>query len=149
MVHVSYTGALPISVRAGFDYITDVRNWPSYWPGLIEVRDPESASWSKPGERVSLVMRLMRRPTELHLELKEFRAYELVAYLSKQSGLPDARHERRFAERDGRLEYTLVTEWEPRRGLRGLLDRLILRRAVGRVMRETVENLERRFSEPP
>ncbi len=145
MVRVSHTAVLPTSPRAGFEYITDVRNWPDYWPGLVEVRDAESASWSKPRDRVSVVMRLLGRPTELYLELEDFRPGELVVYRSTQERLPAARHERRFRDQQGRLEYTLVTEWEARRGLRGLWDRFVLSRAVRRAMRATVENLERRF----
>jgi len=37
--------------------------------------------------------------------------------------------------------------YEPRPGWRGVLDRLVVRRAIERAMRETLGNLERSFSD--
>ncbi len=73
----------------------------------------------------------------------ELEPQRLVTYTSVQHGLPDARHERHFAGAGDGFDYRLVVEYEPRRGARGILDRLILRRAVAGAMRRTVENLER------
>jgi hypothetical protein len=137
---------LPVSVEKGFEYITNVRNWRSYWPGLIEVRDEEWVSWSKPGDRARVVMRLLGRPVELAMTLDELRPNEIVLYRTEGYGmLPRARHERRFRARDGRLEYGLAVEYEPRGGLFGLTDRLLVPRAVRRAFAETVGNLERIF----
>jgi hypothetical protein len=41
-----------------------------------------------------------------------------------------------------------VVDLEPRRGPRGLLDRVLVRPAVGRALRRTVTNLEACFGEP-
>jgi uncharacterized protein YndB with AHSA1/START domain len=138
MTRIEESGVLPIGREAGFRYITDPRNWPAYWPGALSVDAPR---WSVPGDRATVVMRLLGRPTALHMELDEVRPGELVVYRSSQRGLPDARHERRFAEAGDRLEYTLVTDYEPRRGLRGLYDRLIVARGVRSAMRRTLARL--------
>ena len=37
-----------VPVRDGFDYITDQRNWPEYWPGFVRI-EPGSR-WSEPGD---------------------------------------------------------------------------------------------------
>jgi hypothetical protein len=146
MPRVELRGMLPVSVEDGFAYITNVRNWRSYWPGLIEVRDEERVSWSRPGDRARVVMRLAGRPVELAMTLDELRPNELVLYRSEGYGLlPGARHERRFRARDGRLEYELAVEYEPRRGLVGLTDRLLVPRAVRSAFAETLGNLERIF----
>jgi hypothetical protein len=41
--------------------------------------------------------------------------------------------------------YRVVITYEPREGLRGLLDRTIVRRGVDRMARQTIANLERRL----
>jgi Polyketide cyclase / dehydrase and lipid transport len=144
-MRVEHTSVLPVSVEEGYAYITSVRNWPEYWPGLIEVRD--ETSWSKPGDRAVVVMRLIGRRVDLVMTLGELRPNELVVYRTDARGpLPSARHERRFRERDGRLEYALAVEYEPRRGARGLVDRLLVRRAAERAFARTTANLEEIFS---
>jgi hypothetical protein len=62
-----------------------------------------------------------------------------------EDGLPDARHERHFAPTDGGFRYRLVVEYAPRPGVKGLYDRLLVRRGVDRALRRTIENLERAF----
>jgi uncharacterized protein YndB with AHSA1/START domain len=147
MPRIALTRVLPVSVEEGFEYITAVRNWPSYWPGLIAVHDPEGTAWARPGDRARVVMRLAGRPAELVMTLDELRPNELVVYHTDARGvLPAARHERHFRNRDGRLEYELVVEYEPRGGLRGIADRLLVPRASRRAMVETAENLERLFA---
>jgi hypothetical protein len=126
---------------AGFDYITNIANWPSYWPGLVRV-EPGSF-WTTPGDTATLVIRLLGREVELALTLTRFEPPHLVTYTSVQQGLPDTRHERHFAGADDGFDYRLVVKYAPRTGLRGLFDRVLVRRAVARAMRRTVANLER------
>jgi Polyketide cyclase / dehydrase and lipid transport len=144
VIRIEVAHPLAIGLREGFDYMTDPANWPEYWPGLVRV-EPGS-QWSAPGDRARLVLRLLGRPTEMTMTLGRIAPYRLVEYTSTQRGLPDARHERHFAD-DGRggLAYRLVVELSPRPGLRGLFDRVLVPRAVRRALRETVTNLEGRF----
>jgi hypothetical protein len=86
-----------------------------------------------------------RSSFEAALELEE--PYRLVEYTSEQRGLPAARHWRHFEETDDELEYRITVEYQPRPGWRGLVDRLLVRRAVERTLREMLANLERRFRE--
>lgn len=131
-------------LREGYDYITDLERWPEYWPGLISVA-PESR-WSRPGDTARLTLRLLGRPTELVMTLVRVEPYRLVEYTSVQRGLPAARHERHFADdRDG-FRFRIHVELEPRGGLRGPFDRFVVPRAVERAARQTVDNLEKRFS---
>jgi hypothetical protein len=69
----------------------------------------------------------------------------LVEYTSVQRGLPDARHERHLSGAGGSFDYRLVVEYAPRDGLRGVYDRVLVRRGVERALRATVENLERKM----
>jgi hypothetical protein len=76
------------------------------------------------------------------MTLRHFEENQLVEYESTQSGMPDAHHERHFVPANGGFLYRLVVEYEPRSGLRGLYDRLLLRRGVDRALRQTVVNID-------
>jgi uncharacterized protein YndB with AHSA1/START domain len=144
MIRVEAERRFPVPVEQGFAYITDLRNWPEYWPGLVRV-EPESR-WQEPGDRVRLVLRLLGRAVELNMVLVRLEPNRLVTYESTQRGLPDVRHERHF-EPDGEgFRYRIVVEYEPRPGLRGLLDRTLVARAVRRAAGATLDKLEGRFT---
>ena len=130
-----------VPVAEGFAYITDQANWPAYWPGLVRI-EPGSR-WSEPGDETRLVVKLLGREVELHMTLTAFEQDRLVEYGSVQLGLPDARHERHFEGKGDAFDYRLVVEYEPRRGLRGLYDRVLVRRGVARALRATIASLER------
>ena len=132
-------------LRRGYDYITDVGRWPEYWPGFVGL-DPRSR-WSQPGDTARLTLKLLGRPTELEMTLRHVVRYRLVEYTSVQRGLPGARHERHFAERDAGFEYRIVVEFEPRHRLRRPFDRFAVPRAVERAATQTLANLERAFAE--
>ena len=140
---VSRRFAFPL--REGYEFITDPACWPQYWPNLISVA-PESR-WSEPGDSARLTLKLLGRPTELVMTLSRIEPYRLVEYSSVQQGLPAASHQRLFAEAEGGFDYRIVVELERRSGLCRPFDRVIVARAVERVARQTVENLERRFAE--
>lgn len=145
-VRVEIEHRFPVSVRDGFDYITNPDNWPEYWPGLV--RMTSSGRWREPGDRAGLVLRMLRREVELELKLERFEPYRLVEYTSEQRGLPAARHWRYFDQAGDGLEYRIAVEYQPRSGWRSLFDRLLVRRAIERTIRETMANLERRFRYP-
>jgi hypothetical protein len=137
-----------VPLRDGFDYITDPPNWPEYWPGLIRVE--AGSRWREPGDRARLVLRLLGRPVELDMALVRLEPYRLVEYTSAQRGLPDARHERHFAEAGGGgFRYRLMVELEPRPGVRGIFDRILVGPATARAIRRTLRNLDRRFGSFP
>ena len=129
-----------VTVEQGFAFITDMANWPRFWPGFVRVEP--SSRWSAPGDEARVVTKLLGREVELRMTLRVFDANRLVEYESRQRGLPDARHERHFIATDDGFRYRLVVEYEPRSGIRGLYDRLLVRRAVDRALRQTITNLE-------
>ena len=128
-----------VSVEDGFAFITDMRNWPQYWPGLVRLGP--GSRWSEPGDEARVVTRLLGREVELHMTLRTLDPNRLVEYESRQRGLPDARHERHFVPADGGFLYRLVVAYEPRSGLRGVYDRVLVRRGVERALRQTIANL--------
>jgi hypothetical protein len=146
MARLELTRDLPVALREGFDYITNVENWPEYWPKLVDIPNQESVRWREPGDRAAVVVEVRGRPTELRMALDEFVPYDRVNYRSSQDGLPDFRHERHFREAGGRLRYTLVIGYAPRAGFKGIFDRVVLPRYVRASLVETMDNLERIFA---
>ena len=76
----------------------------------------------------------------------------VVEYTSEQRGIPAARHWRHFDDADGDLAYRIIIEYSPRAGWRGVLDRTLIKAAIARTARETMDNLQRQFrtqQQPP
>lgn len=146
VIRVELQHTFPVPASEAFAYITDMKRWPEYWPDFVRIHDPANARWSRPGDRATIVLRLLGRERSLNMTLTEFRKDAFVAYVSQQEGLPDIRHERQFSRVPGGFEYRLVVAYEPRRGLNGLVDRLLLKRGVAAALRRTIEKLKRVFS---
>ena len=133
-----------VPVERGFGFITDPSNWPRFWPGYVRLA--EDSRWGTAGDTARLVTRLLGRERELTMTITAFELNRLVAYTSTQPGLPDAQHERHF-EPDGEgFVYRLVVEYEPRAGLRGLADRLLVTRGIKRAFESTFDALERELA---
>jgi hypothetical protein len=132
-----------VPVERGFAYITNPANWSTFWPGFVRLE--EGSRWGAPGDTARLVTRLLGRERELTMTITAFEPNRLVTYTSTQPGLPDAHHERRF-EPDGEgFLYRLVVEYEPRRGIAGVLDRVLLARGIRRAFERTFLALEQQL----
>lgn len=143
VVRVEAAHRFEVPVDQGFAYITDMKNWPKFWPGFVRL---DSASgWGQPGDTARLVTSLLGREVELTMNVERFEPNKLVSYTSTQRGLPDAYHERHFERDDGGFNYRLVVEYEPRPGVRGLYDRSLLRLGIRRAFRRTFADLAREF----
>ena len=130
-----------VAVGRGFSFITDTANWPKYWPGFVRLE--EGASWRAVGDTARLTTRLLGRERELKMAITAFEPNRLVTYTSTQPGLPDARHERHFEDDGEGFVYRLVVEYEPRDGLAGIFDRLLLERGIRRAFLSTFAALDR------
>jgi uncharacterized protein YndB with AHSA1/START domain len=139
-MHVEAAHHYPVPVERGFAFITDTRNWPKFWPGLVRLE--EGSHWGAAGDTARLVTRLLGRERVLTMTVTAFEPNRLVRYTSTQPGLPDASHERHFEPGDGGFTYRLVVEFEPRPGFTGLFDRVLLARGIRRAFRQTFAALE-------
>jgi hypothetical protein len=139
-MRIEHTHEFEVPLEAAYAYITSLANWPDYWPGIKHV-EPGSA-WRAPGDQARIVVRLLGRDVELSMRLARLEPNRLVQYESTQDGLPDARHERRFEPTERGFRFDLVVECEPRPGMRGLYDRILVRRGIERALHRTVDNLE-------
>ncbi len=142
MVRIEQSRVFPVDREAGFDYITEPTNWPSFWPDLVDIPDLDRTRWKTPGDTARLRMRLAGRITDLHMTLDRLDRPTLVLYHTSQQRLPAAVHERHFEPADGGFTYRLVVSFEPRSGPAGLLDRTLVRLAAARALGRTLDNLE-------
>jgi hypothetical protein len=148
MVRVEDTHRFAVPVENGFAFITNTANWPRFWPSFVRL-EPGSR-WGASGDKARLVTRLLGRDRELEMTVTGFEANRLVTYTSKQPGLPDAHHERHFTpDGDDGFVYRLVVEYEPRSGLAGIYDRIVLARGIRRAFKSTFNALERELSARP
>ena len=129
-----------VPVERGFAFITDTANWPTFWPGYVRLE--EGSRWGASGDTARLGTRLLGRERELAMTIDDFQPNRLVTYTSTQPGLPDAHHERHF-EPDGEgFVYRLVVDYEPRDGVAGLFDRVVLARGIRRAFQQTFAALD-------
>ena len=143
MTRVEAAHQFEVPVDRGFAFITDTANWPRFWPGYVRMED--DARWRGVGDTARLVTRLLGRERLLTMTVTAFEPNRLVTYISTQPGLPDARHERHFEPVEGGFAYRLVVEYEPRSGIAGLFDRLLLPRGISRAFQRTFVALEDEF----
>ena len=61
MLRIEVTHTFDVSVTEAFAYITDMKNWPEYWPDFIRIENPAAAGWSSPGDRATVVIKLLTR----------------------------------------------------------------------------------------
>jgi Polyketide cyclase / dehydrase and lipid transport len=145
MIRVEHTHTFPVSVGDGFAYITDTRNWNAFFPNFVRLHDAARARWDTPGDQVTVVIRLLGREVQVRMTLEQYQRDTRVTYVSRQQGLPDASHERHFRGVPNGFEFRPVVAFEPRSGLAGLFDRLLVRRAIAGALATTIENLESAF----
>ncbi len=133
-----------VPVEQGFAFITSTANWSKFWPGFVRLE--EDSRWAAPGDTARLVTRLLGRDRELTMTIRELEPNRLVTYTSTQPGLPDAHHERHFEALGDGFVYRLVVEYEPRSGIAGVFDRILLKRGIDRAFDRTFLALERHLT---
>jgi uncharacterized protein YndB with AHSA1/START domain len=136
-----------VPVERGFAFITNTENWSKFWPGYVRLED--GSRWTASGDTARLVTRLLGRDRELTMTIARFEPNRLVTYTSTQPGLPDASHERHFEPDGDGFVYRLVVEYEPRGGIAGFFDRVLLGRAIRRAFARTFAALAEELRSPP
>lgn len=141
MTRVEATRRYGVPVERGFAFITDPANWSTFWPGYVRLQP--GSEWGASGDTARLVTRMLGRERELTMTIETLEPNRLLTYTSTQRGLPDARHERGFEPDGDGFVYRLAVEYEPRGGLAGIFDRVVLGRGIRRMFDRTFEALER------
>ena len=76
------------------------------------------------------------------MTIRDFEPNRLATYTSRQPGLPEAYHERRFEPDGDGFVWRLVVQYEPRGGFVGVFHRVLLRRGIRRAIERTFAALE-------
>jgi len=147
MIRVELAHTFPVSRGDAFAYITDTKNWKEFFPNFVRLDDAAHAKWDTPGDMVTVVIRFLGREVQVNMKLEEYQKDNRVTYVSRQQGLPDARHERYFKAVPEGFEFCPVVAFTPRSGLAGLFDHLVLKRAIAGALRKTIQNLESVFKQ--
>lgn len=140
MADIRFTGNFPWDRSRVFAYLFDPTHWPEFIPGFTDVTGTDG--WGAPGGTCRGTVTILGRPKAVRFELLDVTPDERFRYVSRQDGLPDAEHLRVLSDQgEGtRLEGTVRSE--DRGGIAGLLDRLVVRRAVQRKMDQAMRNAE-------
>jgi hypothetical protein len=133
-----------VPVDRGFAFITGTRNWSTFWPDYVRLE--EGSTWGAVGDTARLTTRLFGRERTLEMTITAFEPDRLVTYTSRQQGLPDASHERHFEPDGDGFSYRIAVEYEPRGGIAGIADRVLLARGIRRAFTRTFVALERELS---
>lgn len=141
MPRVEVLRLLPVSPAALFALIADLSHWPAFYPDFVRFDGEPPASWNQPGASLTVVTRLLGREVAVEMTIEIFRPGRFVRYRSRQRGLPDACHERAFIAHPKGCVFVAAVGYPARPGVAGIVDRLVVRRAVVRKLRTAGENL--------
>lgn len=140
MERVRYSRHFDVPAERAYAYTTDLRNLSRFLPGFVSM--DASSRAERAGDVAHLRMRLLGRERAVQITFERFELNRSFAYTSRQEGLPAAHHERSFTP-DGRgFRFDMSVAYEPRNGVLGLIDRLVVKRAVRRLLRRTADELE-------
>ena len=124
MIRVEAEHRFDVSVGHGFAFVTNPANWSTFWPGYVRLE--EGSIWGAVGDTARLLLLLLGRERLLTMTITRFEPNRLVTYSSMQAGL--------------------VVEYEPRQGIAGLFDRVLLARGLRRAFQRTFAALERELA---
>jgi hypothetical protein len=143
---VDLTHAFPVSVGDAVAYITDTRNWKAFLPNFVRLHDPTRIKRDTLVDKVTVVIRLPSRDVQVSTMLGKYEQDSRVPDVSRQKGLPDAKHERHFKAVPEGFAFRPVGVFETRSGLAALVERFVERAAPGAV-RKSMEGLEVDFGQ--
>jgi hypothetical protein len=138
----------PIALKQGWDYLMDWRLFPQWRVGMVEVLDPETAAWSKPGDKFRFAYRMLGRTVEGECVLEDIREHELNRFTSTVPGLGTVTETWRYQDIDDDLfAISVIMEGsEPTSFFGKVIDRTLMPRVVERDLHRTFDNLHDIFT---
>jgi hypothetical protein len=134
---------LPVSPDSLFALMSNRSRWPAFYPDFVRFDGQPDASWDRPGDSATVVTRLLGREVAVEMIVEVFRPGRLVRYRSRQRGFPDATHVRAFIAHPEGCVFLAAVSYAARPGAAGIVDRLVVSRAITRKLRTAGENLAR------
>ncbi len=147
-MRVELNRTFPVPRKKAFDYLDDFRTWPSWYSGMMEIVEPESAMWSAPGDRVRFAYKLLGRRLEGESTLEEVREAEFVKFTASIPTVGDVHQEwyyRDAGDADFNLRVVLETT-EPTSFFGKVIDKAVIPRVIERDLQNTLDSLQETFA---
>lgn len=131
-----------------FDYLTDVRTWPTWYSGVMEIIDADEASWSTPGDKVRFAYKLLGRRVEGESTLDVVREAEYIRFSARLPLVGTVVQEWTYGEVfDGEFPMRVVFESEePNSFFGSAIDKMVIPRVLERDLIHTLDQLEEIFA---
>ncbi len=147
MPQVTSNREFPVPRKEAFEYVTDPKTWPTFYSNLIEITDPESTAFGKPGDTVSFVYSILGRRVNAIATLQEIVYGEVVRHTVKIQGLPDVHQEWEYSDTDDGFTVRVTMNTDESTSLFGKkIDRFVVPKALQRDLERTLENMEAMFA---
>ena len=142
------TRTFPVPRKKAYDYLIDFNTWPLWYTGLLEILEPEKASWEKPGDEVPYSYKLLGRRLEGRVVLEELEPAEYVKMMSTIPAVGESHFEWFYSdegEDSFKLKVVLETE-EPTKLFGKVIDKTFLPKMLERDLKSTFDHLEETFA---
>jgi len=147
MATITKRRTYPVERKEAFSYLTNPGTWPDYYSGIIEVDDPDAATFANAGDTVGFTYALLGRRLPGQATIDEVREGELVRHTARVGGLPDVHQTWRYRDTDGGFEVEVTLETEGTANFFGkVIDRLVVPRTLQRDIERTLDRLEDVFA---
>ena len=147
-MHVELSREFPVSLKAAYDYLSDWKLFADWRVGMVEVLNPDTAAWRKPGDGFRFSYRILGRMIEGETAIEEIREHELDRFTTTVPGLGTMSETWIYKPIDDEsFALTVIQESpEPTNFFGKIIDRALLPRVVQRDLERTLDNLEDIFS---
>jgi hypothetical protein len=137
-----------VPLKAAYDYLSDWTAFTDWRVGMVEVLNPDTAAWSKPGDGFRFSYRLLGRLIEGESVIDEIREQEIDRFTSTVPGLGTVTETWLYKPIDEEsFALTVIQEGpEPTNFFGKIIDRTLLPRVIQRDLERTLDNLEDIFS---
>jgi len=147
-MRVELSREFPVPLKAAYDYLSDWKLFPDWRVGMVEVLNPDTAAWSKPGDGFRFSYRMLGRVIEGESVIEEIREQEIDRFTSTVPGLGTVTETWLYRPVDDEsFSLTVIQEGpEPTSFFGKIIDRTLLPRVIRRDLERTLDNLEDIFS---
>jgi hypothetical protein len=146
-MHVEMTRTFPVARKKAYDYLSDFTTWPAWYVGVLEIIDPDTAAWEKPGDQVRYYYRMLGRRIESVNTLEELREAEFVRFTAK-SPVAEVHFEWTYTDagEDTFSANVIMETNEPTNFFGRIIDKMVIPRMLERDLKHTFDNVEEMFA---
>lgn len=147
-MRVELTRTYPVPRKKAFDYLDDFTTWPTWYSGMMEIIEPDKASWDTPGDKVRFAYKLLGRRVEGVCTLEDIDEAALVRFTATLPTVGDVHQEWTYRDAgDGAFTATVTMETaEPTSFFGKIIDSMVIPRLLERDLRHTLDSLEDTFA---